>query len=113
MCILGYRHRCSLPTPPFDMSYQVTGAGEHCLLQIRKSNANTEWVSQQIARFAGVRKFDVGYAGLKDRQAITTQWYSCWKTAKTVIEIRLLYYVNLQYKNIFPGNMVCEKSCFS
>ena len=59
-------------------SYEITGAGEHCLLHIRKRGANTGWVANQIARFAGVRSFDVGFAGRKDRQADTTQWFSCW-----------------------------------
>ena len=59
-------------------SYEVTGEGEHCLLHIRKRGANTGWVANQIARFAGVRSNDVGFAGRKDRHADTTQWFSCW-----------------------------------
>jgi tRNA pseudouridine13 synthase len=59
-------------------SYEIAGEGEHSLLQIRKRGANTGWVANQIARFAGVRSFDVGFAGRKDRQADTTQWFSCW-----------------------------------
>ena len=52
------------------------GAGEHVWLQVRKRNANTEWVARQIARFAGVAPRDVSYAGLKDRRAVTEQWFS-------------------------------------
>lgn len=52
------------------------GCGEHVVLQIRKYNANTEWVARKLARFAGVPVRDVSYAGLKDRFAITTQWFS-------------------------------------
>ncbi|MDK1022935.1 MAG: tRNA pseudouridine(13) synthase TruD [Gammaproteobacteria bacterium] len=59
-------------------SYEITGEGEHCLLHIRKRGANTGWVATRIARFAGVRSVDVGYAGRKDRHADTTQWFSCW-----------------------------------
>jgi tRNA pseudouridine13 synthase len=59
-------------------SYEITGQGEHSLLHIRKRGANTGWVANQIARFAGVRSIDVGFAGRKDRQADTTQWFSCW-----------------------------------
>ena len=58
--------------------YEITGAGEHSLLLVRKKGANTTWVADQIARFAGVRQVDVGFAGRKDRDAITTQWFSCW-----------------------------------
>lgn len=52
--------------------------GEHVYLQIRKRGANTGWVAQQLAQLAGVRNQDVGYYGLKDRHAVTTQWFSVW-----------------------------------
>ena len=53
-----------------------TGAGEHAWLRIRKRGLNTEDVAKQLARIAGVKRVDVGYAGLKDRHAVTTQWFS-------------------------------------
>lgn len=52
------------------------GEGEHVLLQIRKRNSNTDWLAKQLARLASVAAKDVSYAGLKDRQAVTTQWFS-------------------------------------
>lgn len=53
-----------------------SGTGEHDYLWIEKTGANTAWVADALARHAGVRRGDVGYAGLKDRQAITRQWFS-------------------------------------
>ncbi len=58
------------------LGFEPDGDGEHALLQIRKRNANTEWVVRQLACHAGVRPVDVGYAGLKDRSAVTEQWFS-------------------------------------
>lgn len=52
------------------------GVGEHVWLWVRKRNANTDWVARQLARFAGVAPRDVSYAGLKDRRAVTEQWFS-------------------------------------
>lgn len=52
------------------------GSGEHVWLHVRKRNANTEWAARQIARFAGVAPRDVSFAGLKDRRAVTEQWFS-------------------------------------
>jgi tRNA pseudouridine13 synthase len=52
------------------------GGGEHALVHIEKRGLNTEWVARALARLAGVRPVDVGYAGLKDRQAVTRQWFS-------------------------------------
>lgn len=52
--------------------------GEHVYLQLQKRAANTPWVARQLAGLAGVRVQDVGFCGLKDRHALTTQWFSVW-----------------------------------
>ncbi|UHQ56157.1 tRNA pseudouridine(13) synthase TruD [Microbulbifer sp. YPW16] len=57
-------------------------SGEHVYLQVRKRGANTGWVAQQLARVAGVAPRDVSYFGLKDRHAVTTQWFSVWLAQK-------------------------------
>ncbi len=53
-----------------------SGEGEHLWLDIEKNGANTAFVAQQLAAAAGVEDSAVGYAGLKDRYAITRQWFS-------------------------------------
>lgn len=55
-----------------------SGEGEHIWLDIEKNGANTAFVAQQLADAAGVQERDVGYAGLKDRYAITRQWFSIY-----------------------------------
>lgn len=52
------------------------GAGEHLLLHVEKRGSNTPWVAGRLARLAGVSRQDVSYAGLKDRHAVTRQWFS-------------------------------------
>ena len=59
-----------------ELGFAASGEGAHFLLRVRKRGANTGWVARELARCAGVRPFDVGYAGLKDRNAVTTQWFS-------------------------------------
>ena len=56
--------------------YRPSGSGEHTFLHIEKRLRTTEDVAHVLARFAGARTRDVGYAGRKDRVALTTQWYS-------------------------------------
>ncbi len=58
------------------LSFTPSGTGPHWLLRVEKRAANTRWVAAQLARLAAVPVHDVGYAGLKDRQAITVQWFS-------------------------------------
>ena len=63
-------------------SFEFTGEGEHALVHIKKTNTNTDWLCRQIADLANLKKVDVSYAGLKDRQAVTTQWFSVWLPGK-------------------------------
>lgn len=56
--------------------FDPDGEGEHLLLRIEKRNTNTEWVAGLLARHAGVPRRDVSYAGQKDRNAVTRQWFS-------------------------------------
>ena len=58
------------------LSFEPDGEGNHACLYIEKTNTNTEWLARQLARFAGVEVREVGYAGLKDRQAVTAQWFT-------------------------------------
>ena len=52
------------------------GQGEHLLVRVRKREANTQWVATQLARWAGVPARAVSFAGMKDRHAVTEQWFS-------------------------------------
>lgn len=56
--------------------------GEHVWLQIEKTGENTQFVANELSRFAGIRPFDVGFSGLKDKHAVTKQWFSLWLPAK-------------------------------
>ena len=59
-----------------ELGYDFDGNGEHDFLWIEKTSANTQWVADALARHANVSSRDVGFAGLKDRHAITRQWFS-------------------------------------
>ena len=64
------------------LGFPPDGEGEHSLLHIQKCNRNTDQIARLLARHAGVRARDVAYCGLKDRNAITTQWFSVWLPGK-------------------------------
>jgi tRNA pseudouridine13 synthase len=59
-----------------ELPFRPSDKGDHVWLLLRKRNTNTLWLARQLAHIAGVRLMDVGYAGLKDRRALTTQWFS-------------------------------------
>src|SRR5580693_579808 len=58
------------------LGYDADGEGEHALLWVEKRGANTDWVAKELAKFAGIPPLNVGYAGLKDRHAVTRQTFS-------------------------------------
>jgi tRNA pseudouridine13 synthase len=58
------------------LGFEPSGSGEHAFLVVEKTGANTEWVARQLARAAGVAPVAVGFAGLKDRHAVTRQAFT-------------------------------------
>jgi tRNA pseudouridine13 synthase len=58
------------------MRIEPEGKGEHLWVRVCKRNWNTDQVARQLARLAGISPRAVGYAGMKDRRAVTVQWFS-------------------------------------
>jgi tRNA pseudouridine13 synthase len=58
------------------LGFAPDGGSAHLMLSVEKTDANTLYVARVLARFGGVRAADVGFAGLKDRRAVATQWFS-------------------------------------
>jgi len=59
-----------------ELGFEPEGEGEHLWLWIEKRGINTDQVARRLGKIAGVRQGDVSYAGLKDRHAVTRQWFS-------------------------------------
>jgi len=58
------------------LGFEPDGHGTHVLLHVEKCGANTAWVAARLAAHGGFAAHDVGYSGLKDRRALTRQWFS-------------------------------------
>jgi len=56
--------------------YAPSGEGAHTFVRIEKRLRTTEEVARLLARHANVSPADVGYAGRKDKVAVTRQWFS-------------------------------------
>ena len=70
--------------------FEPGGAGEHLLISIEKRGMNTAFAAKTIAQWAGVAESAIGYAGLKDRHAVTRQRFSVWIPKKIAPDIGLL-----------------------
>ncbi|WP_296026414.1 tRNA pseudouridine(13) synthase TruD [uncultured Aggregatibacter sp.] len=58
------------------LGYDMSGDGEFVAVKVRKTDCNTLFVGEQLAKFASISARNMSYAGLKDRKAVTEQWFS-------------------------------------
>ncbi len=71
-------------------AFAPSGSGEHLLLAIEKRGMNTAFAAKRIAEWAGIAEAGVGYAGLKDRHAVTRQRFSVHLPRKIAPDIAAL-----------------------
>jgi tRNA pseudouridine13 synthase len=70
--------------------FAPSGEGEHLLLTVEKRGMNTAFAAKRIAAWAGIQEMGVGYAGLKDRHAVTTQRFSVHLPRRVAPDLDLL-----------------------
>lgn len=76
--------------------FAPSGAGEHLLLRLRKRGMNTGFVAKRLSQWAKVPEMAIGYAGMKDRHALTTQRFSVHLPKKVAPDIAALNDADLQ-----------------
>lgn len=58
------------------LGFELSGEGEHCFLYLQKRQLNSLELLQRVSALSAVPARDIGYSGLKDRNAVTQQWFS-------------------------------------
>ena len=71
-------------------AFEASGSGEHLLLTVEKRGMNTAFAASAIARWAGIAEMGVGYAGMKDRHAVTRQRFSVHLPGREAPDVALL-----------------------
>ncbi|WP_459814330.1 tRNA pseudouridine(13) synthase TruD [Campylobacter concisus] len=56
--------------------YEFSGDGEHLIVEISKKDMTTQEALHVLSEVTGAKMRDFGYAGLKDKQGMTTQFIS-------------------------------------
>ena len=59
-----------------NLGFAPSGEGRHWWFEIEKTEANTVDIANLIGRIASVHRKEVGFSGQKDRNAVTSQWFS-------------------------------------
>ncbi|MGN2426853.1 tRNA pseudouridine(13) synthase TruD [Klebsiella electrica] len=57
-----------------DLGFAPDGEGEHLLVRILKTDCNTRFVADALAKFLKIHAREVSFAGQKDKHAVTEQW---------------------------------------
>lgn len=70
--------------------FRFSGVGEHLCLRLRKRGENSRWIAAQLAAAVGVAEQAVGFCGMKDRRALTSQWFSVPVAADTPMDLTAL-----------------------
>ena len=70
------------------LPFSPIGEGEHLFIYIRKTGANTVFVARELAKYFNVKEQLVSYAGLKDRFAVTEQWFGVHVPGKQVYDLQ-------------------------
>lgn len=70
--------------------FEPSGSGEHLLLTVEKRGMNTAFAARRIAQWAGVGEMAIGYAGMKDRHAVTRQRFSVHLPKRVAPELEAL-----------------------
>jgi tRNA pseudouridine13 synthase len=60
--------------------YDFSGEGEHAVLHVRKRDLTTWQMLKAFSEASGAKVRDFGYAGLKDKDGMTTQYISIHKS---------------------------------
>ena len=71
-------------------AFAASGSGEHLLLTVEKRGMNTAFAARRIAQWARIPEAGIGYAGLKDRHAVTRQRFSVHLPKKIAPDIATL-----------------------
>ena len=58
------------------LGFELSGEGEHVWIWVQKIQQNTQSIARLLASQLNLPIQDIGYAGLKDKQAVTQQWFS-------------------------------------
>jgi tRNA pseudouridine13 synthase len=67
-------------------SYEASGSGEHLYVQIETEGLTTDAAASALARACAVPLSAVGFAGRKDRHAVTRQWFSVLRADESQLD---------------------------
>ncbi|MDT8428633.1 MAG: tRNA pseudouridine(13) synthase TruD [Pseudomonadales bacterium] len=59
-----------------ELGFGPSGKGEHLFVQVRKTALTSKDVLERLSQYFQVSQTNIGYAGMKDKQGVCSQWFS-------------------------------------
>ncbi|MGL6163523.1 MAG: tRNA pseudouridine(13) synthase TruD, partial [Aeromonas veronii] len=87
-----------------DLGFEPCGEGEHIFVRVRKTGENTAWVAGLLADAAGINRNAVTWAGLKDRHAVTEQWFGIHLPGKAEPDLSVIESDSIQILQVKRHN---------
>jgi len=112
-CTARFKQYCEDFRVEEHLDFELTGEGEHVCLWIKKVGENTDYLARQLAKFAGIAAKNVSYAGLKDRQAETYQWFSLYIPGKITPDFDLFELEGVTILKVLRHNKKLRTGCLS
>ena len=94
------------------LGFDCLGEGEHIWLNVTKTKMHTISVAKEIAKLAEIAVKHIGFSGMKDHRAITSQWFSVWLPGVKDSELptwQMLNECNLQVNKVVRHNRKLKK----
>ncbi len=58
------------------LPFEPEGEGEHAFLYLEKRELTTPELAERLSKLSGTHPRDISFSGMKDRNAVTRQWFS-------------------------------------
>ncbi len=81
------------------LDIEFCGTGEHLWVYIKKTNVNTAFMVKLLSQWANIKPVDIGFSGLKDRHAVTYQWFSLRLPKKSLPDMDFDTFIHTQKTN--------------
>lgn len=69
------------------LGFNPAGEGEHWYVHLESDGENTQWLAEQMVKALSVKPLDIGFCGLKDRNAVTRQWFSVYDPKQAIQDL--------------------------
>jgi len=112
-CTARFKQHCEDFRVEEHLDFDLTGEGEHVCLWVKKVGENTDYLARQLAKFSGIAAKNVSYAGLKDRQAETYQWFSLYIPGKITPDFDLFELEGVTILKVLRHNKKLRTGCLS